>query len=427
VEVIGGTYSRIVLIAPGEFLAPGTAEGRAGSPTDQSINFAFTVEVFATDEWFNPVGGPTDVVRITSADPLAQLPADQAMVDGYAAMSVRLATGGFQQITAANITQPIMPTSTTDVRAISSGFHLEADVSPTAVAAGEAFTLTVRVTNDAGAVIQEINSTVTCEVQNASTQEAGRGTLLNTQFQLLQGQRAISETYTFAEDIVLVIRDDAGNTPAVTEVIQVSPGAPAAVQLSSSPRWVGGNKHATISAAVVDAFDNGVPGEVVLFSLLSGSGSLSQIDSLTSAEGVSRADFLSPRFPDTARIRATSGAFSDELDVETALVDPAKPGGYLTNYPNPFHPGEQPTTIAYKLSDNATVTMKIYTLTGGLVFEKQFASGTIGGISGLNEFQWDGRNGDGTVVASGGYIVYIQADGNGETLHQMRRKIGVVR
>jgi len=427
VEVTGGTYSRIVLIAPGEFLAPGTAEGRAGSPTDQSINFAFTVEVFATDEWFNPIGGPTDVVRITSADPLAQLPADQAMVDGYASMSVRLATGGFQQITATNITQPLMPTSTTDVRAISSGFHLEADVAPTAVAAGEAFTLTVRVTNDAGAVIQEINSTVTVEVQNASTQEAGRGTLLNTQFQLLQGQRAISETYTFAEDIVLVIRDDAGNTPAVSEVIQVSPGAPAAVQLSSNPRWVGGNKHATISAAVVDAFDNGVPSEVVLFSLVSGTGSLTQIDSLTSAAGVSRADFLSPRFPDTARIRATSGAFWDELDVETALVDPGKPGGYLTNYPNPFHPGEQPTTIAYKLSDNATVKMRIYTLTGGLVFEKQFSPGTPGGTVGLNEYQWDGRNGDGTVVASGGYIVYIQADGNGETLHQMRRKLGVVR
>ena len=35
--------------------------------------------------------------------------------------------------------------------------------------------------------------------------------------------------------------------------------------------------------------------------------------------------------------------------------------------------------------------------------------------------------GDGTVVASGGYIVDIQADGNGETLHKMRRKVGVVR
>jgi flagellar hook assembly protein FlgD len=45
----------------------------------------------------------------------------------------------------------------------------------------------------------------------------------------------------------------------------------------------------------------------------------------------------------------------------------------------------------------------------------------------LNEFVWDGKNGDGKTVATGGYIVYIQANGNGETLHSMRRKIAVVR
>ncbi len=47
----------------------------------------------------------------------------------------------------------------------------------------------------------------------------------------------------------------------------------------------------------------------------------------------------------------------------------------MTNYPNPFHPSDAPTTIAYKLSDDATVTMKIYTITGGLVLEKQFDAG----------------------------------------------------
>jgi L-lactate utilization protein LutB len=48
-------------------------------------------------------------------------------------------------------------------------------------------------------------------------------------------------------------------------------------------------------------------------------------------------------------------------------------------------------------------------------------------VVGLNEVQWDGRNGGNEFVASGGYIVVIEAEGNGETLHTMRRKIGVVR
>ncbi len=260
VYVTGGPYSRIVLLCPGETIAPGTPEGRAGTATDQSINYSFNVTIYATDQWYNPVNGATDVIRITSGDPLAELPADQAMVDGVGTMSMRLSTGGFQQITASNVTQPSMPVSTTQVRAISSGFHLEAEVTPLNVQAGEQFTLTVKVTNDAGSVIQEINSFVTVEVQNASTQAAGRGTLLNTQFQLLQGQRTMAETYTFAEPIVLIVRDDAGNAPAASEVITVSPGAPTDIVMSSSPSWVGGNKHATVSARVVDAYRERRPG-----------------------------------------------------------------------------------------------------------------------------------------------------------------------
>ncbi|HET9233385.1 MAG TPA: FlgD immunoglobulin-like domain containing protein, partial [Candidatus Eisenbacteria bacterium] len=127
------------------------------------------------------------------------------------------------------------------------------------------------------------------------------------------------------------------------------------------------------------------------------------------------------------RVRATSNALSQELDIETAFVDPNAGGGTITNYPNPFHPGESPTTIAYVLDDNATVTMTVHTLGGGLVLQRTFSAGSLGGREGLNEISWDGKNGDGEYVASGGYILDVQAQGGGETLHHMRRKIGVVR
>jgi hypothetical protein len=64
--------------------APGTETGRTGAAIDQSINYAFPLTVLATDQWWNPVTGPTDVVHITCEDPLAQLPPDEAMVDGQA-------------------------------------------------------------------------------------------------------------------------------------------------------------------------------------------------------------------------------------------------------------------------------------------------------------------------------------------------------
>jgi hypothetical protein len=182
-----------------------------------------------------------------------------------------------------------------------------------------------------------------------------------------------------------------------------------------------------VSARVVDAYDNGVPDRAVSFSLSAGGGFLSPIDSLTSAAGVARCDFRSPRSPETDRVHAVSGALNADLNIETAFVDPAAAGGYLTNYPNPFHPGEAPTTIAYKLDDNATVTLKIFTLTGGLVWTQSFTPGAEGGSAGLNTVLWDGKNGKGDIVASGGYVLLIEAAGQGETLHTMTRKIAVVR
>jgi hypothetical protein len=164
-----------------------------------------------------------------------------------------------------------------------------------------------------------------------------------------------------------------------------------------------------------------------VFQLLSGAGILTPVEPITDPTGLATADFLSPREPEVGRIRATSGALSAEMDLETAFVNPNAGGGSVTNYPNPFHPGEAPTTIAYVLDDNATVTLQIYTLSGNLVLKRQFALGSEGGRAGLNEYPWNGRNGQGETVASGGYILVINAEGTGETLHVMRRKIAVVR
>ena len=50
------------------------------------------------------------------------------------------------------------------------------------------------------------------------------------------------------------------------------------------------------------------------------------------------------------------------------------------------------------------------------------------GIDGRLRFrEWTGQNGEKRVVSSGGYIVFIEAQGVGQTLHVMRRKIAVVR
>jgi hypothetical protein len=428
VTVIGGPFAKVLILAPGERVAPGTPSGRAGTATDQSILYAFNVTVLATDAWWNPVTGVNDMVRITSNDPLAVLPADTALVNGRIDAPMRLSRGGYSLISVSDVTQPSITGSETQVNAISSGFHLEASVTPASAAAGAPFTLTVKVTNAAGAVIQEINSNVTVEVRHASSRAPGRGTLQWTEFQLQQGQRSVTESYTFAEPIVLVVHDDAGNDPAITNPgILITPGPPASIDLRSNPRWLGGNKHATLTARLLDAYANGIPDQPMTYELLSGGATLTPGDPNTDSTGTAFADYLSPRQPEFGRVRASSNGFQAELDIQTAFVDPDAAGGTVTSYPNPFHPPTQGVTIAYKLADHAKVTLRIFTAQGDLVLRKTFERAGPGGLLGLNEFVWDGRNGDGKVVASGGYLALIEAEGTGETLHVMRRKIAVVR
>jgi hypothetical protein len=429
VTIIGGTFSRVLILAPGERVAPGTATGRTGAATDQSISYAFNVTVLATDAWWNPVTGVSDVVRIGSSplDTLNVLPPDTPLTDGSAELPVRLAHGGFNQLSVSDISNGAITGSSTQVSAISSGFHLVASVSPATARAGDYFTLTVSVTNAAGSVIQEVNSLVTLAVRSASGSAAGQGTLTPAEIQLSQGTRTVSATYTFAEPIVIVATDDAGNAPAVSNAITITPGPPAAVRLTSTPPWVGGNKGARLDAHVVDQYGNGIAGEPVSFTLISGTGVLTALDNTTDASGLARADFLSPRQPEKDLIRASSNSFNTDLLLETALVDPAAAGGTITSYPNPFHPPTQGTTLAWKLADDATVTLRIFTQSGDLVLQRTFARATPGGTSGLNSWIWDGANGAGRTVASGGYLALVEAQGNGATLHVMRRKIAVVR
>jgi hypothetical protein len=427
VTIVGGAFARVLVLAPGESDAPGTVTGRSGTPTDQSINYSFSCSILACDTWWNPVGGVSDVVHLSSGDPLAQVGPDVAMANGQASISVKLASGGWQQITVTDQTNGSKTGSTTQVRAISSGLHLEATVTPTTAPAGEPFTLTVRAVNDAGSVIQEINSWVTATVQNASTSKPGKGALLSTTFQLLQGQRSISESYSAVEPIVIVCHDDAGNAPAITNAVTVTPGPPAAIKLTSNPTWLGGNQHAALTALLTDQFGNGIPSQPMSFTMIGGTGTLTPIDSQTQADGSARADLQAPRQPESEVVRASAGGISSDLTVQVSLVDPNAPGGTVTNFPNPCHPPQQGTTLAYKLDDNASVKIRIFSQTGQLVKEVDFGTGASGGRAGLNTWQWDGRNGAGQVVSSGGYIVLVEATGAGQTVNVMRRKIAVVR
>ena len=100
-------------------------------------------------------------------------------------------------------------------------------------------------------------------------------------------------------------------------------------------------------------------------------------------------------------------------DVEQTLE---KEGPF--NAPNPFNPDTEDTKICYYLEQDDDVKIRLFTLTGELVYSWE----NISGREGLNQWPWNGRNEKGKIVENGGYICLIEAGGE-----KQKCKIAVLR
>ena len=128
-----------------------------------------------------------------------------------------------------------------------------------------------------------------------------------------------------------------------------------------------------------------------------------------------------------ARVRARSNAeldgdFSGSSPPLTVFVPAQEPViAKPINWPNPFDPTQGPTTIGFAIPEPATVTLKIFSLNGQLVYQevRQF------GAPGNQIWPWDGRSGSGRRVAPGGYILVIEKRMAG-SVDTQRSKIAVL-
>src|SRR5206468_6141137 len=120
ITVTAGTFVKLQLLAPGETAAPGTLNGKTGTPSSQTAGTAFNVTVNAVDENWNVVN-TNDTVAITSTDPNASLPANAPLVGGTKSYSVTLKTGGSATVTAVDATHTAIAASTSPSIAVNPG------------------------------------------------------------------------------------------------------------------------------------------------------------------------------------------------------------------------------------------------------------------------------------------------------------------
>ncbi len=87
--------------------------------------------------------------------------------------------------------------------------------------------------------------------------------------------------------------------------------------------------------------------------------------------------------------------------------------GRPMNYPNPFKPSYGETTkIAYTLTDDTDIVIKIYNLAGRQVHNIFCPAGTLGGGGGENDVPWDGKSTSGNILGNGVYIYLITSKGS---------------
>jgi flagellar hook assembly protein FlgD len=112
------------------------------------------------------------------------------------------------------------------------------------------------------------------------------------------------------------------------------------------------------------------------------------------------------------RVLAISGTQEAESDHWSFTIDPVLSITGITNYPNPFNPNRERTSIRYRLGRDANeVKIRIYDITGALVTELDGSTQgeSVNIWSKYNDIYWDGRNGRGDMVLNGIYPFEVVA------------------
>ena len=109
------TFTQLLVVLPGQTLAPNTPTGVTGTPTPVSLSSnggEEVVTVYAVDADFNPVSGVTDTVAITTTDTSAFTPNNAALVNGVGSFNLYFQSTGSFTVTATDVTDSTKTAST---------------------------------------------------------------------------------------------------------------------------------------------------------------------------------------------------------------------------------------------------------------------------------------------------------------------------
>ena len=97
----------------------------------------------------------------------------------------------------------------------------------------------------------------------------------------------------------------------------------------------------------------------------------------------------------------------NEFEFETVVTDTFEvkklDNNICFNAPNPFNPNKTTTTIRFNCNNPETVTIKIYSLNGKIVFKD-----TYDAVAGTNDYIYKGKDGNGNSLYNGVYLCVVE-------------------
>ncbi len=213
--------AHMLVLAPGEVPAYGSAPGKTGSPLAQHATAGYSITLAAVDSHYNLCSNAFDTVQVTSSAVGDALPSMAALVHGLITFTVTNNSVGSITLTATNVTEgAAVPTaiSIVPVTINSSTTTLTSSVNP----AGEGVPISFTATVSSGAVLRTGTVTFMCGSVVLGTAPLS-GNIAALTIAGGSGTNLITATYN----------GDGGNSvstsSALTQVIKVGGGSVAAV------------------------------------------------------------------------------------------------------------------------------------------------------------------------------------------------------
>jgi len=119
--------------------------------------------------------------------------------------------------------------------------------------------------------------------------------------------------------------------------------------------------------------------------------------------------------PGDANLVSNPGDPSSTTDVHVAAFRVPTTMHLHQNYPNPFNPS---TTISFSLSENTTISLRIYNSLGHPV--RELVHGAL--QAGKHDIYWNGLNEDGEVIGSGVYLARLESNDSSKTIQMLMIK-----